>query len=1635
MIVPYNMNKLVWLIFVFTAILFTSDEISAGYIGVPPPDDGEDWEIDEFTYVWDETINVKDITVSEDSGTFKLQNVTLDITGKVIIEANTEWISSNITHNTTTNSNLINLKDSLLIKGTKLTINAPEHVFQGSGFQGMRLSTNSKLVITDLDNNPETMDDASIISSMNWNISDPYNTALEFWTNGYGTVVEFSNSIFNHLFAVTTNGNNIIVKNNTFNYCGSMAWNYGNNLVFENNYAYNNNYGWLVDFYGDNALVQNNIVEGSGTGVFFMDSGKNHLIRNNTIKDVPYYGITAEGSCPSCGIFTAMNTMNSTWANNTLINIDNWGIYFHNATNSTVQGNQFFNMRNGIISEGENSTITHNYFNNNGDGTSCTFFCIIILNGDVTVPLDNVNLSNNTLLNVGDVGIALENGLEILTNISIVDNYVEGAIVGLLLEDGWCSDCLEAPENLFVSRNVFTNLTVGIRLDATDVTVGGNNYIFYDNTISNSWNGIRLYAYEENRNAFSELEVNNNKISVNGTGIFISGFVNPKIIDNEIIGPARGIDSVFINNIEIISNEIIVKEQGIILSEVDGIIRNNNISGNCSSEECDKLFFTKVAQVGIQNTLSNLNIEENRLSLFYTHIETKESLANVLNHNELDYGNTGILIEDSSNQSIQNNIITNNSMSIHFLNSFDIDIQDNNISHFDKAIYSVNSSLNIFTNYYNLGLVCLEFIDSHYSIDNYDNFDCSTAYLYEKYHVKMNIVDDEGGPSANHQFYYHNNMDNTNIYSTTLANGNSNYILLTTLKMFTLDYMLNFNPYFFYYEHNAINFTIEEDILDNQTITAVLDTTPPQTIVHGNSTLINSDIIYLTFNIIDNGNDIQDFDIEYLENDGIHFSEWKYWGTFNQSIVRFEGSDDTKYRFRSISKDIYGNIESKDGYDYEITVDTTIPTTNFKNLEQSYYFTSLTSVLLSWESNDDDIQLYTITIKYTNFTDEYLDPDTVVWDLLDTIISYNNEPFVYQLNNTGHYQFKIIAADKAGNIEEKEESDFILNYDSRSDELEFIEVPGKWGYDEIEIEFIKSNEYLDFDLYIAMESIHLDNDALMWFLYDEEIFSNKFTLIGLQDSSRYYLVAKSIDLAGNLEDPLNTIEIFSSDGQFDQVYNLKYIPLNKISYSVEVNIDEDSDGIYETVLSRSENLSKLQNNQYYLDIENKEIHFGGLTNGGYVPELGTENIRISYTGIHASFEVYTFPPDPAQNLALEATNISHIVLSFEVMEKVSICKVQMTNDIAKGWFTEMIIESCSSGYYEYIEKDPNPDRDYYYRIYSEDEFGHFSYSSEKTLFMDDVVALHSTAENTENSQFGMKEILPITLAISFISLLFGGVLLYRSKNQEVIDENVQNIESKPVAKYKIEELYLIYSDGRLVSHISDVESKIDTDIMSGMLTAMNDFVKDSFTSKEDLGSMDYGQNKILLQRGKNYYLAAVVYGQVDRFIKGKLANILRNIATNCPHLVNWDGDTSQSDSIDLLIKPLMDETESVTREMVDNYIADIQVSITSKNTVYANSLLLNINISNYSTNDLNIGTIKPIFNDLNLSLSGMKPDVLYSFHENKFHVGEIKSYTEVQFVLNLVKKVGGFVTVDLEFSYFVKDKINTTTKRVFEEKI
>ena len=79
-----------------------------------------------------------------------------------------------------------------------------------------------------------------------------------------------------------------------------------------------------------------------------------------------------------------------------------------------------------------------------------------------------------------------------------------------------------------------------------------------------------------------------------------------------------------------------------------------------------------------------------------------------------------------------------------------------------------------------------------------------------------------------------------------------------------------------------------------------------------------------------------------------------------------------------------------------------------------------------------------------------------------------------------------------------------------------------------------------------------------------------------------------------------------------------------------------------------------------------------------------------------------------------------------------------------------------------------------------------------------------------------------------------------------------------------------------------------------------------------------------------------------------------------------------------------------------------------------------------------MGKIKPIFDDRILSLHGVKPDVLYSFTDNSFQVGEIKSYTEIKFDLTFKIKQKGLTSLDVELDYFVKDKSNKATSRLFD---
>ena len=106
-------------------------------------------------------------------------------------------------------------------------------------------------------------------------------------------------------------------------------------------------------------------------------------------------------------------------------------------------------------------------------------------------------------------------------------------------------------------------------------------------------------------------------------------------------------------------------------------------------------------------------------------------------------------------------------------------------------------------------------------------------------------------------------------------------------------------------------------------------------------------------------------------------------------------------------------------------------------------------------------------------------------------------------------------------------------------------------------------------------------------------------------------------------------------------------------------------------------MDKLKNNEYYLDITNRTIIFGGLANGGFVPPEGESNIYVNYSGVHAIFEVYTGNPEPAQNLEIQPSNISYVTFQYNIPNDADNCKVQRTTNITKGWFNQEIISPCS----------------------------------------------------------------------------------------------------------------------------------------------------------------------------------------------------------------------------------------------------------------------------------------------------------------------------------------------------------------------
>lgn len=127
--------------------------------------------------------------------------------------------------------------------------------------------------------------------------------------------------------------------------------------------------------------------------------------------------------------------------------------------------------------------------------------------------------------------------------------------------------------------------------------------------------------------------------------------------------------------------------------------------------------------------------------------------------------------------------------------------------------------------------------------------------------------------------------------------------------------------------------------------------------------------------------------------------------------------------------------------------------------------------------------------------------------------------------------------------------------------------------------------------------------------------------------------------------------------------------------------------------------------------------------------------------------------------------------------------------------------------------------------------------------------------------------------------------------------------------YRVEQVFLIHREtGLLLQHVVAGQGAAvqDADMVSGMLTAIQDFVHDSFNSPEQerLETMEVGELTVWIEQGPLAIMAAVIRGTAPQELRPVFQEALEAIHLQFrPQLMDFSGDASEFDAA----RPLLED--------------------------------------------------------------------------------------------------------------------------------
>jgi hypothetical protein len=167
-------------------------------------------------------------------------------------------------------------------------------------------------------------------------------------------------------------------------------------------------------------------------------------------------------------------------------------------------------------------------------------------------------------------------------------------------------------------------------------------------------------------------------------------------------------------------------------------------------------------------------------------------------------------------------------------------------------------------------------------------------------------------------------------------------------------------------------------------------------------------------------------------------------------------------------------------------------------------------------------------------------------------------------------------------------------------------------------------------------------------------------------------------------------------------------------------------------------------------------------------------------------------------------------------------------------------------------------------------------------------------------------------------------------DNEYTIKDEKKFDIKPQGSYIIEDIFLTYQNGLLMAHETrKLQEDVQEDLFTSMLTAVQDFVKDSFYSKSklDLNRLDFGDNKILIEKGNYVSLAVVIVGQEPSLLPLFMREVIREIEDSYGEVLeNWDGVMEEVEGTNEIIQKLLDvsiESEDDFGNLPDSHVSTI----------------------------------------------------------------------------------------------------------------